>query len=77
MIGPTVDHFDRAGDKDLPGFHRIKEAVVGPERDFGLIDFHDALQWLAFRIHHRPPEFLHQQPGGLVGDAELRLELER
>ena len=45
--------------------------------DFGLIDFHDALQRLALRIDHRPPQFLRQQPSGLVGDAELRLDLER
>ena len=25
LVGATVDHLDRAGDKDLPGFHRIEK----------------------------------------------------
>jgi hypothetical protein len=36
---------------DLPGFHGIKKAVVGPERNFGLVDLHHALQRLAVGIN--------------------------
>src|SRR6516162_6387738 len=76
LVGAAIDHLDGARDKDLPGFHRIKKAVVGPERNFGLVDLHHALQRLALGIDHRPPELLRQQPGGLVCDTELGLELE-
>ena len=31
LVGPTVDHLDRAGDQDFSRFQRIEEAVVGPE----------------------------------------------
>src|SRR5882724_3881213 len=42
-----------ASDKDLPGFRRIKKAVVGPERYFGLVDLHHPLQRLARGIDRR------------------------
>src|SRR2546430_8258057 len=62
-------------DKDLPGFYGIEKAVVGPERNFGLIDLHHALQRLAVGINHRSSELLRQQPSRLVRDAELGFEL--
>jgi hypothetical protein len=76
LAGAAVDHLDGASDEDLPGFHGIEKAVVSPERNFGLVYFHHALQRLALRIDHRSPELLRQQPGGLVGDTELGLELD-
>src|SRR6266576_1710307 len=63
-------------DKDLPGFYGIEKAVVGPERNFGLIDLHHALQRLAVGINHRSSELLRQQPSRLVREAELGLELD-
>src|SRR6266567_3581411 len=66
LVGPAVDHLDGAGDEDLPGFHRIKKAVVGAERNFGLVDLHHALQRLALGIDHRSSELLRQQPSSLV-----------
>src|SRR6267143_6426251 len=71
LVCAAVDHLDSASDKDLPGFHGIEKAVVGPERNSGLIDLHHALQRLALGIDHRPSELLGQQPSGLVCDAEL------
>jgi hypothetical protein len=68
-VGPAVDHLNGAGDEDLSGFPGIEEAVVGPRRDFRLIDFHDAFQRLALWIDHRLPEFLRQQPGGLIAET--------
>ena len=50
LVCAAVDHLDSAGDKDLPGFHGIEKAIVGPERNFGLIDLHHALQRLALGI---------------------------
>jgi hypothetical protein len=76
LVGAAIDHLDGADDKNLPGFHRIQKAVVGPERNFGLVDLYHALQRLALGIDHRPSELLGQQPSGLVCDAELGLELE-
>src|SRR3984893_10069157 len=76
LVGPAVDHLDGAGDEDLPGFGRIENAVVGAERNFGLVDLDHALQRLALGIDHRSSQLLRQQPGSLVCDAELGLELE-
>src|ERR1700719_162946 len=76
LVGPAVDHLDGAGDEDLPGFGRIEKAVVGAERNFGLVDLDHALQRLALGIDHRSSQLLRQQPGSLVCDAELGLELE-
>ena len=76
LVCAAVDHLDSAGDKDLPGFHGIERAVVGPERNFGLIDLHHALQRLALGINHRSSELLRQQPSSLVRDAELGRELD-
>src|ERR1700736_2422448 len=71
LVGPAVDHLDGAGDEDLPGFGRIEKAVVGAERNFGLVDLDHALQRLALGIDHRSSQLLRQQPGSLVCDAEL------
>jgi len=51
----------------FPDFHGIEKGVVGPERDFGLIDLHHALQRLG--IDHRSSELLRQQPSGFVREA--------
>ncbi len=75
-VGATLDDFDGASDKDLPGFHRIEKAVVGPKRDFGLVDLHHALQRLALGIDHRSSELLRQRPSGFVRDAEPGFELD-
>src|SRR5271156_3339136 len=53
LVCSAVDHLDSASDKDLPGSHRIEKDVVGPERNFGLVDLHHALQRLAVGINHR------------------------
>src|SRR5207249_5494716 len=50
LVCGAVDHLDSASDKDLPGFHGIEKAVVGPERNFGLVDLHHALQRLATAV---------------------------
>lgn len=50
--------------------------ILRPERDIGLIDLDVASKRFTIRIDHRPPELVEEQPGGLVSDAELRLELE-
>src|SRR6202048_411389 len=76
LVCAAVDHLDSASDKDLPGFYGIEKAVVGPERNFGLVDLHHALQRLALGIDHRSSELLRQQPSSLVRDAELGLELD-
>jgi len=60
----------------FPDFTGSKKAVVGPERNFGLVDLHHALQRLAVGINHRSSQLLRQQPSRLVGDAELGLELD-
>src|SRR5437764_14714163 len=44
LVCSAVDHLDSTKDKDLPGFHGIEKAVVGPERNFGLVDLHHALE---------------------------------
>src|SRR5205823_14049302 len=38
LVCGAVDHLDSASDKDLPGFQDRKSVVVGPERNFGLVD---------------------------------------
>ena len=53
-----------------------RSPVVGAERNFGLVDLDHALQRLALGIDHRSSQLLRQQPGSLVCDAELGLELE-
>src|SRR6266567_3457690 len=62
----AVDHLDGASDEDLPGFHGIEKAVVGPERNFRLGDLHHPLQRLALGIDHRSSKLLRQQPSSLV-----------
>jgi hypothetical protein len=53
LVGAPIDHLDSASDQDLRGFPGIEKAVVGPERNFGLVDLHHALQRLAVGIKHR------------------------
>jgi hypothetical protein len=53
LVCSAVDHLDSTSDKDLPGFHGIEKAVVGPERNFGLVDLHHALQRLAVGINYK------------------------
>ena len=76
LVCSAVDHLDSASDKDLSRFRGIEKAVVGPERNFGLVDLHHALQRLALGINHRSSQLLRQQPSRLVRDAELSLELD-
>src|SRR5208283_2265467 len=66
-----------ADDEDFARIARLEECIAFAEGDFGLIDFDDSLQWFAVRIDHRSPQLLRQQPGGLIGDAELVLQLPR
>jgi hypothetical protein len=58
LVCAAVDHLDRANNKDLPGFHGIEKAVVGPERNFSLVDLHHALQRLALGVDRRLSELL-------------------
>src|SRR5215468_9256760 len=39
-LASPIDHLDSASDQDLRGFPGIEKAVVGPERNFGLVDLH-------------------------------------
>src|SRR5436309_8935831 len=73
LVCGAVDDLDSASDKDLPGFYGIEKAVVGPERNFGLVDLHHALQRLALRINHRSSELLSQQPSSLIDRKSTRL----
>src|SRR2546427_3740778 len=57
---------------DLAG----SKSCCRPEGNFGLVDLDHALQRRALGIDHRSSQLLRQQPGGLVGNAELGLELE-
>ncbi len=67
LVGRAVDDLDGSRDNDLSGLRSIEERVVGPEWDFGLIDFDHPLQQCAIRIDHRAAKLLRQQPSGLVG----------
>ena len=69
------DQYLAFGAAALPAANRI---VLGPVSDAALVDLDDPLQRVTFRVDHRPPQLVKQQPGGLVGaDAELGLELQR
>jgi len=56
---------------------RSKNASPSRKGNFRLIDFDHPLQGVAVWIDHRSPQLLRQEPGGLVGDAELVLQLPR
>jgi len=77
LTGVAIDHFDGPGNEDFPGIARIEERVAGAERDFRLIDFDHPFEGFPIGIDHRSPQLLGQQPGGLVGEPELILQLPR
>ena len=57
---------------------RSLEARCGADvGGLGLVDLDDAFQWFALRVHHRPPQFLRQQPSRAVGEPKLPLQLLR
>jgi hypothetical protein len=68
---------DGPGNEDFPGGAGIEERVAGAERDFRLIDFDHPFEGFPIGIDHRSPQLLGQQPGGLVGEPELILQLPR
>lgn len=73
----TINHFDRACDKDFPCVARLEKTITSPEWNFRLIDFDDSFERFAVRIDHRAPELLRQQPSSFVREAELIFELPR
>ena len=77
LIDAAIDHLDGPDDEDFAGIAGFEERIAFTEGNFRLIDFDDPLQWFAIRIDHRSSQLLRQQPGGLVGDAELVLQLSR
>ena len=77
LIGIAIDDLDGPDDEDFAGIAGLEECIALAESDFRLIDFDNSFQWFAIRIDHRSPQFLRQQPSGLVGDAKLVLKLPR
>ena len=77
LVGVALDDLDRSGNRNLPRVAGLEERVANPERNLRLIDLDDAFEKFSVRIDHRAPQFLRQQPGRLVGDAELGLQLQR
>ena len=77
LIDVAIDHLDGPDDEDFAGIAGLEECIAFTEGNFRLIDFDDPLQWFAIWIDHRSSQLLRQQPGGLVGDAELVLQLSR
>jgi hypothetical protein len=75
--GAAIDHFDPAGDQDFAGGAGLEERVDGAEGNLRLVHLDDAFEKIAVGIDHRAPKLLRQQPGRLVGDAELVLQLSR
>ena len=76
--GGTVDDLDGTDNDDLAGLERVVRIVVGAERHLGLVHFDHTLQRIAVGINHRAPQFLRQQPSGLVGtEAKLAHQLLR
>ena len=61
----------------LPAKPGLEERVAGAEGNLRLIHLDDAFEKIAVGIDHRAPKLLRQQPGRLVGDAELVLQLSR
>ena len=70
-IDVAIDHLDGPDDEDFAGIAGLEERIAFTEGNFRLIDFDNPLQWFAIRIDHRSSQFLRQQPGGLVSDAEF------
>ena len=77
VVGAAIDHFDRTGDEDFAGVARLEKRVGYPKWYFRLINLNDPFERFAIRVDHRSPQLLCQQPGGLVGEAELIFELPR
>ena len=77
LIGVAIDHLDGPDARNLAAVAGLEESIAVAERDFRLIDFDHALQEFPIRVDHRSAQFLGQQPGGLVSDAELILQLAR
>ena len=77
LSGGVIDDLDGTDDDHLAGLGDLEEAVIGAERHLGLVDLDDAFQWFALRVHHRPPQFLRQQPSRAVGEPKLPLQLLR
>ena len=75
--GAAVDHLDGADDQDFAGGAGLEGRVAGAEGNLRLIHLDDAFEKIAVGIDHRAPKLLRQQPGRLVGDAELVLQLSR
>ena len=73
LSGGVIDDLDGTDDSSC-GLGDLEEAVIGAERHLGLVDLDDAFQWFALRVHHRPPQFLRQQPSRAVGEPKLPLQ---
>ena len=72
LIDAAIDHLDGPDDEDFAGIAGFEDA--SPSRKGISADrLRRPLQWFAIRIDHRSSQLLRQQPGGLVGDAELVL----
>ena len=77
LIGVAINHLDRSYHDDFGGIAWFEESVAFTQWDFRLIDFDDPFERIAIWINHGSPKLLRQQPGGLVGDPELVLQLPR
>jgi len=77
LIGVAINHLDGPDHDDFSGIARFEEGIAFTQWDFRLIDFDDPFQRVPIWIDHRSPKLLRQQPGGLVGHAELVLQLTR
>ena len=71
----AINHLDRTRDEDFAAAPGSK-GVAGAEGNFRLIHLDDAFEKIAVGIDHRAPQ-LREQPGRLVGDAELVFQLSR
>ena len=67
LIGIAIDDLDGPDYEDFAGIAGLEECIALAEWNFRLIDFDNSFQWFAIRIDHRSPQFLRQQPSGLVG----------
>ena len=77
LIGVAINHLDGSDHQDFSGVARLEKGVAFTQWDFRLIDFNDPFERVSIWINHRSPQLLSQQPGGLVSDAELVLQLAR
>jgi len=72
-----VAHLDGADHDDLALLERLAGFFQIVERHFRLVDLDHAIERIAIRIDHRPPQLLFQQPSCPIGDAELPGHLPR